>query len=62
MQTKLRTYGTIPNKNIFPLELILAVNQIYGPPSIFEKYRKNEIDINNLLKIEDEIEIKPLRV
>nr|WP_321497350.1 transposase [uncultured Methanolobus sp.] len=54
MQSKLRTYGIIPNENIcFPIGTILAVNQLYDIldfPTIFGKHKKNGIDINNLLK------------
>jgi len=54
MQTKLRTYEIIPNKNIcFPIGTILAVNRLYDIldlSTVFGKHKKNGIDINNLLK------------
>jgi transposase len=54
MQTKLRTYEVIPNKNIcFPIGTVLAVNQLYEILDlllVFGKHKKNGIDINNLLK------------
>ena len=54
MQSKLRTYEIIPNKNIcFPIGTVLTVNQLYeilDLPSVFGKHKKNGIDINNLLK------------
>ena len=54
MQTKLRTYGIIPNENIcFPIGTILAVEQLYDVldfSTVFGKHKKNGIDINSLIK------------
>ncbi|MDK2892581.1 MAG: hypothetical protein PWQ49_973 [Methanohalophilus sp.] len=54
MQTKLRTYEIIPNKNIcFPIGTILAVNRLYDIldlSNVFGKHKKNDVDINKLLK------------
>ncbi|WP_342306350.1 transposase [Methanolobus sp. ZRKC5] len=54
MQSQLRTYDIIPNKNIyFPIGTILAVNQLYDIldlPTVFSKHKKHGINLNNLLK------------